>query len=155
LLVPVYLFTLAYVARQRCCKKTGKDTYNPEMERLKEHLNKEVWPLLFFPLGVVFFNLFPVINGIYGSANSDPSYVLWVLHAIFSPLQGGYVTLVYLLDRDTCKRLTFRNVKSTVQSRDAVQEYHIEGGGISDSAVFDNSKASHNQQYGNKTVQLG
>ena len=157
LLVPVYLFTLAYVARQRCCQKTGKDTYNPEMERLKEHLNKDVWPLLFFPLGVVFFNLFPVINGIYGSANSDPSYALWVLHAIFSPLQGGYVTLVYLLGgRDTRKRLTFRNVKSTVQSRDVVREYYIEGGGISDSAVFDISRDSHYKQYGgNKTAQLG
>ena len=151
LLTPIYLFTLAYVARQRCCK-TGKDMYNPEMERLKKYLNKEVWPLLFFPLGVIFFNLFPVINGIYGSANANPSYTLWVLHAIFSPLQGGYVTLVYLFDRDTCKRLTYRNVKSTVRSRDAVREYHTEAGGISDSAVFDDhSQASYYQQYSKNT----
>ena len=152
LLIPIYLFTIAYVARQRCCRH-GKDTYNPEMERLKKHLNKEVWPLLFFPLGLIFFNLFPVINGIYGSANTNPSYTLWLLHAVFSPLQGGYITLVYLLDQDTCKRLTFRNVKSTIARKDIVHEYYIEAGGISDSAVFsdNHSPTSHYQQHSNNT----
>ena len=150
LLVPVYLFTIAYVARQRCCKP-GKDIYNPEMERLKKHLNEEVWPLFLFPLGVIFFNLFPVVNAIYGSVNSDPSYALWVLHAIFSPLQGGYITLVYLLDRATCKRLSFRNFKSTIRSRYVLCEYYTEAGGVSDSAVFNNhSKTSHYHQYYSK-----
>ena len=136
LLIPTYLFIIAYVARQRCSKH-GKNMYDPEMDRLKKHLNEEVWPLLFFPFGVIFFNLFPVINGIYGSVSVTPSYTLWILHAIFTPLQGGYTTLVYMLDRDTCKRLTYRNVKSTITRMDTVREYFTEAGGISDSAVFD------------------
>lgn len=37
----------------------------------------------------------------------DPNYVLWVLHAIFSPLQGGYVALVYVLDKDLMQRFNF------------------------------------------------
>ena len=135
LLVPVYLFTLAYVAKQHCCKPRGRDTYNSKMETVKKHLNEEVWPLLFFPLGIILFNLFPVVNAIYGTVSTEPSYALWMLHAIFSPLQGGYVTLVYLLDRDTRKRLTYRSVKSTLTTKGTVQEYYIEAGGISDSAV--------------------
>ena len=147
-MIPMFLITIIYVARQRCCKR-GKDTHNPEMERMRKHLNEQVFPLLFFPFGVIFLNLFPTINVIYGYINANnPSYAIWMLHAICSPLQGGYIALVYVLDRDTLRQLTYSKIKATLVGRDTVCRYPMEAGGISDSAfIGDHPSATHYRQY--------
>ena len=140
-MIPTYLLTIAYVARQRFCKleKYTKMSQDTEVERLRKHTNEEVWSILFFPFGVVFCNLFIFIDTFYSFTNTDPSYVIWILHGIFGELQGGYIALVYVLDRDTLKRLTYSNVKAAITrvKRDTVYEYPTEDGGgtVSDSAV--------------------
>ena len=105
-----------------------------------------MWPLLFYPFGVLLLNIFPLANHIYRLVhNNDPSYILWLLHAIFSPLQGGYVALVYTLDRNTLRRLTYRNFKAAMYStRDVVQEYPTEVGELSDSFI---SSMGHKTSY--------
>ena len=147
-IILTYSFTIVYVARQRYCK-SEKNTYDPEMERLKKHLNKEVWPLLFFPFGAIFLNLFLFISSFYTFVGADPSYPVWVLHGIFAELQGGYIALVYVLDRDTLKRLTYSNVKAAVARRGTVREYPMEDGevSLSDTAEY-YSPATHYRQYG-------
>ena len=176
----IYLFTIIYVARQRFCKweKNTNISHDPEAERLKKHLNKEVWPILFFPFGVIFLNIFLFINLFFTLTDTEPSYTTWMLHGIFAELQGGFIALVYVLDRNTLRRLTYSNVRATITRRDTVHEYpaedvgaalsdsaehssvthyrqyeeYIEAGGISDSAVFDNhSPISHYQQHSNNT----
>ena len=75
-------------------------------------------------------------NTIYGAINpDDPSLVLWMLQAIFSPLQGGYIAMVYLLDRDTIKRFKYGNIKAAIKRRNAIREYPIVTGQVSDSAT--------------------
>ena len=136
-MIPTYVIVIIVVARQRCRWRRGREPHDQNEKALRQRINEEVWPLLFYPFGVLLLNIFPSANHIYRLVhNDDPSYVLWMLHAVFSPLQGGYVALVYTLDRDTLRRLTYRNFKAAMYStRDVVQEYHIEAGELSDSFI--------------------
>jgi hypothetical protein len=140
-MIPTYLLLIVYVARQRFCKlkKSTKMSHDPEMERLRKHINEEVWPILFFPIGVVFCNIFILIDTFNSLTNTEPSYAIWILHGIFGELQGGYIALIYVLDRSTLKRLTYSNIKAAITRAkgDIVHEYPVEDGGgtVSDSAV--------------------
>ena len=127
IVIPTYIIIIVFVARQRCSRR-GKLSQDPELKLLRKHLNEEVWPLLFFPIGVVLLNVFPIANHVYRLVNPDhASYVLWMLHGLFSPLQGGYVALVYTLDRDTLKRLTYRNCIGAIHKRqNVIREYPVE-----------------------------
>ena len=128
-MTPTYLIVIIYVARQKC-KLRGKESHdNDTIAPRGQNLDEEVWPLFFFPFGVLLLNIVPIINGLYESVIVDqPSYALWLLTAIFSPLQGGYIALVYSLDQRTLRRLTYRNLKIALLKRRGaeIQEYPIE-----------------------------
>ena len=135
MIIPIYLTVVGFIARQRCCRK---DTYGATHEQeLRRILNEEVWPLLFFPLGALILNLLPLANQIYKTIHIDePSYELSLAGAVLSPLQGGYIALVYTLDCDTIRRLSYSNLVATLRERpDTVREYPAEAGGISDSVT--------------------
>ena len=140
-MIPTYLFTIFYVARKRFCKrkKNTKISYDPEMDRLKQHLNKEVWPILFFPFGLILLNVTTVINALFSFTGSPPVYPIWILHGMFAELQGAYSVLIFVLDHKTWKRLTYKNVKAAISRArgETVHEYPISdgGGAVSDSAV--------------------
>ena len=107
-----------------------KGLYSTEIETeiQKEHLKEMVMPLIFYPIGFFILNLFPLINRIYN--NSDISnLVLWYLHAVFSPLQGGLIALVYVLDKGTMKRLTLKELRAYLFHRSTpVRDYPVKGG---------------------------
>ena len=136
LVIPTLLFIIIFLGVQRYCKK-GWYKGDQESEMFKIHLNEEVLPLLFFPFGVIILNIVPLINRIYELFNNEnPSYALWIISAIFSPLQGGYIALVYTLDRDTLRRLTYSNLVATLCKKgDDIREYPIEQHGRSDSML--------------------
>ena len=123
----VYVFIVAWVTRQ---KRRWAGKYDAETETQKSNLQKEVWPLLFYPLGFLLLNIFPLINRIHDTVVEDtPIYALWMLHAIFSPLQGGYIALVYTLDRETLKRLKITRVKAAIFHHEAkITEYPAQRG---------------------------
>lgn len=139
-----YVFIIVSVTRQRY-RWTGR--YDPKAVRQREQLRKEVWPLLFYPIGLFLLNIFPLINRIHDSIHeSHPSYVLWMLHAIFSPLQGGYIALVYTLDHETRRRLTFGNLLAIFCSRrDTVEEYPAMSGPRD--SVSEATAETHNKVY--------
>jgi hypothetical protein len=140
-LTATYIFIIAYLIYQRYCKRGG-DAPDSVTEQLKYRLDEQVWPLLFYPFGVVLLNIVPLINRVYISVNVDnPSYALWIVGAVLSPLQGGYIAVVYVLDRDTLKRLTYSNLMATLcRRKDEVSEYPIEKSWRSDS-VLDNEES--------------
>ena len=45
------------------------------------------------------------MNRIHDAFVSEPSLALWVLHALFSPLRGGFIALAYALDGQTVRRM--------------------------------------------------
>ncbi len=121
IVILVYLFIVIWVTRQR---QNWVGKFDPETERKKANLQKEVLPLMFYPLGFLIINLFPLINRIHGFIYiTEPSYPLWVLHAIFSPLQGGYIAVVYTLDKDTKRHLCSR-IKGLISNKEPeISEY--------------------------------
>ena len=138
IMVPLYLIVIVFVARQKYCRRKPRTEFEQEaFKTLVKCLHEEVWPLLFLPLGVMILNGFPLINRIYSTVNGDdPSYALWMLQAIFSPLQGGYIALVYVLDRETLKRLSYSNIKAKLlMKKEKVQEYPLETGRTRESVV--------------------
>ena len=144
-IIPTYLFTIAYIARQRCYK-SEKNAYDPEIEQLRKKLNEDVWRILFFPFGVILLNLFIFVISIYFSMGADAPYALQILNSLFGPLQGGYIALVYMLDRKTLKRITYSNIRAVITRRDTVQEYPAkDGGALSDSVEC--SPAADYKQY--------
>ena len=132
-MTPMYVTVIIYIARNKYRTK-GKESHDQEPSM--RHFDEEVWPLLFFPFGVLLLNIFPLVNSVYESMRpDDPSYVLWMLTAIFTPLQGGYIALVYTLDRGTLRRLTYSRLKAALLKwKEAdIREYPIEAVDLSDS----------------------
>jgi hypothetical protein len=138
IMIPTYLMVMGFVARQRCYSKNRASHEQESADtQFKRTLNEEVWPLLFFPLGALILNLLPLANEIYKTIYiDDPSYELSLAGAVLSPLQGGYIALVYTLDCDTIRRLSYSNlVASLRERRDTVREYPAEVGGMSESVT--------------------
>ena len=127
--VPLFLFIIIYIFNQKYCRKSVADN-DEQTKSFNKHLNKEVLPLLFFPFGVALLNIAPLVVRIYISLHEvNPPYALWILSAITSPLQGGYIAVVYTLDGDTLKRLSYTNLVATLCKRkEDIQEYPIEIG---------------------------
>ncbi len=131
--IPLYLILIALIItyvlilyKLRQYRHTYDGAYDPDSERLQHQMRKEVKPLLWYPVIYVILNIFPLINRIYDAVESDPSLPLWYLHAIFSPLQGGFIALAYTLDRETLKRLKCVDLRAAVVSRwegNKVREY--------------------------------
>ena len=135
ILVCTYVFILYKVKRQR---NYWAGRYDPETERRKELQLKEVQPLLWYPLIFLVLNIFPLINRLYDASNAPPHPSLWYLQAIFSPLQGGFIAVVYTLDKETRQRLSCAQLRGALTKAD-VAEYPVKKG-FSDS--FTNSESN-------------
>lgn len=140
-MIPIYVIVAVYLTKQKYCNRWQKiesmiTAANLETNALKKHLIEELWPLVLLTFGAVALNAFPTANMIYSAINpDDPLLALWMLQAIFSPLQGGYIAMVYLLDQDTIKRFKHGNIKAAIKRRNAIREYPIVMGQVSDSAT--------------------
>jgi hypothetical protein len=136
LIIPTFLVVIVVVAWQRCHLRGKSDT-------LRKTLNEEVWPLLFFPFGLIALLAIPTASAFNDIIDVDnPSYDLHLASAVISPLQGGYIALVYTLNRDTLRQLTYRNLVATLckRRRGEPQEYPIETCDMSES--YDNTSKS-------------
>lgn len=103
-----------------------KGLYSMESTHQKERMKELVKPIIFYPLVYLLLNLFPLINRIYETAADKPNRVLWILHALFSPLQGGFIALLYVLDRDTVHRLNPRELLAYLLHRKTpIEEYPV------------------------------
>ena len=139
IILPIYITVIVFVAKHKCCSKRYSVLHDQGEETFRKRLNEDVWPLLFFPFGVFAINLFPVANGIYNILHDDvPSYELTMASAIMSPLQGGYIALIYTLDRETIRRLNYKNLMAILCGRrQKIREYPTEVGARSDSFKVD------------------
>ena len=100
-------------------------------------------PLL--PIWTDIFNLFLFVTTIYNAMGIDQPLIVELLNGALSPLQGGYIALVYILDGDTFKRINYRNIRASITRRNTVQEYPFENAmtGLSDSAELAASYILH------------
>lgn len=128
LLVVSYIALIIIVYRQ---KRKWTGNFDPEVEQRKEMMKKEVWPLLFIPIVYFFIGIFPIINRVVDTIqDNEPVFALWILHAAISPLQGGYVALIYiLLDHETFRRLKCTQIIAKLCKKETeITEYPVENG---------------------------
>ena len=98
-----YIFIIGLLRRQR----RRMNIYNPEEIGTVLRMRREVFVLLWYPIIYMLINLFPLSNRIVCAIKDDPILALWILHAIISPLQGGFIAIVYALDPETRKKLNW------------------------------------------------
>jgi hypothetical protein len=115
---------------------------------IKEMLSLVAYPLMFFLIVIPAF-----INRIHGAVHpGNPEPVLWFIAAVFFPLQGGAVALVFSLDPETRKRLTLANFKAAFRNfcnSTDVKEYKLsEGGELEISQVKGRLKRASNEVEG-------
>ena len=76
---------------------------------LRKQMEKEIRPLLAYPIIFLVINLFPLVNRIVNIFYPDaPILALYFLVAIFFPLQGTLVTIAFVLDPETRRKLRRR-----------------------------------------------
>ena len=118
--LPLYVIILVLITlycmvilKLYCGKKSRfMERNNLETETERQQVMKEVISLLAYPLIYFILNIPPLINRIHGVVEPDnPLPVLWFLTGIFFPLQGGVVAMIFSLDSETRKRLTWANFK--------------------------------------------
>ena len=136
LLLAAYLVVVVNVVRKKSrwrglYSNSGGDVSAIEAE--KQRIKELVLPLIFYPLGFLVLNLPPFINRVYESVAEKPNYTLWMLHAVLSPLQGGFIALVYVLDKDTMQRLTLKELRAYLFHRQTPVEEYPAAKGLTDS----------------------
>ena len=97
---------------------------------MQEMQQKEIRPLIWYPLIYLVLNIFPLINRIHDSIDGDnPEVALWILHALFFPLTGVFIALVFILDHETFRRLRWRHLQAAARELcsggNDVREYPI------------------------------
>ena len=103
---------------------------NRNQLQLLQNMRKEVWTIFWFPLVYMMLNLFPLANRLIYAIKGHDYFILWVLHAIISPLQGGFIALVYTLDPETRAHslkwpIIWTSLKELCRERQGhVQEYY-------------------------------
>ncbi|XP_011404380.1 PREDICTED: cyclic AMP receptor-like protein A [Amphimedon queenslandica] len=138
LFVVLVLISVSYIIILSTLKryKQRMNIYNhDEMELLKK-MKREVFILMWYPIIFALINLIPLANRIIHACleHEKRIYVLWVLHAFVSPLQGAFVVIVYALDPETRRKLTVVGVRGALSQhcscfnghRGIVREYKAE-----------------------------
>ena len=145
-----YLYILYRVKRLRG-HWDGK--IDPSNKTTRDKMMKEFRPLVWYPLIYLILSIFPTINRIHGAFYDEPSLALWILHAFFSPLRGGFIALAYALDGQTVRRL-LRNrsaiLAAVLKRKNNVEEYPSTRG-HSDSFVSTNGKSQLNTNSSNNS----
>ena len=148
--VPLYtiLFLLVLCFFVILCKirshnRRWEGRYDPDAVQQREMMRREVWPLLWYPAFFILLNIFPLANRVQGAFSpTDPVLTLWILQAICSPLQGGFVSVAYALDSETIRRLKLVHIlRSCCRRTPQIREYnHKVYPGVSDSLLLGKSR---------------
>ena len=124
ILIVIYIVILYKIAKDRH-KWEGK--YDPNSQQRKEQMQKEVRPLIAYPLIYLLINMVPLINRIHNIASpEDPELTLWILSALLFPLTGGFMALAFTFDPQTLQRLKVSHIYAALQdccNKRTVREY--------------------------------
>ena len=113
---------------------TGNYKHSTDEQHQIKMRSREIRSLLRYPLIYFLINLFPLSIRVYGAFEDDTQKLLpvWILAAIFFPIQGGFIALAFTLDPDTRKRLRWIQLKAAAKElcqrneKDFISEYPIE-----------------------------
>ena len=98
----VYIVIVVSIKRQ---KYRSGGVFSPEAEHERRILEKELKVLSWYPTIFLVISIFPLVNRIYDAIAKEEMLALWIMHAFFSPLRGGFIAMMYAFDRETVRRL--------------------------------------------------
>lgn len=124
-LIIAYIVIIIQLQQQ---KMNWSGVYNPEEEHHRKQMRREIWRIFWYPVIYMFLNIFPLLNRLYNAFASNGVLALWILHAVLSPLQGGFIALVYAMDPDTrtklnCSSILFAFREWFCSEDDRIKEY--------------------------------
>ena len=92
--------------------------YHPQKDKRKELIQREIKPLIRYPVTFLIFCIIPTINRVQNMIfPTSPIFVLNLLHAISTPLAGLTLSLMFFMSRDTLKELKWSNLKHAILAR--------------------------------------
>ena len=112
LLVLLYC-TVMYILSKRNTAWDGN--FDPLSRKMKLKMQKNVRPLIWYPLIYFLLYLIPLANQITEHASSQRFYPLWIVAATTQALQGGFIVLAVTLDIETLRRLRRQNITGVVR----------------------------------------
>ena len=126
IIMPVLLILLVVMLvllwRQRT-RWVGK--FDHETNRLRKRMEKEIRPLLAYPVIFLIINLFPLVNRIVNISNPEtPVVALYFIVGIIYPLQGTLVTIAFVLDPETRKKLRWKEISVAIKNC-FIKETHL------------------------------
>lgn len=135
--IPLYVsLTIIFFATILIAIKAVRDSrkwrgkFDPTAKWQSDRIEKEVKPLIWYPVVYLALNVFSLISQIYNAVNPDnPSIALFYLRLLSSPFRGAFIALVYALDSETRRRLNCRQLrnlcKGCCQKKGAILEYQV------------------------------
>ena len=124
--IPVYVFALpvfivssiaVFVKFKRRTEKWRGPCHKPEAMKGRYKIFREIKPLLLFPLIYMLLKLSLLVSQLYEAIDPlNPAITLWILEAIFSPLAGAAIAVMYGLDPQTRTKLRTCQIKSLCQN---------------------------------------
>uniref|UniRef100_A0A1X7UPJ4 G-protein coupled receptors family 2 profile 2 domain-containing protein n=1 Tax=Amphimedon queenslandica TaxID=400682 RepID=A0A1X7UPJ4_AMPQE len=107
----VYIISLVSLKRQ---KNAYKALVDPGAIHLQTAAIDEIRQYRWYPLLYLIINLIVFSVRIASEADSGVDmFPLWILSGIIQGLQGGFIAVMFSIDKDTRKRLTWANIKSS------------------------------------------
>ena len=122
ILFAAYIYIIVYLRKQM---SRWQGNYNPDSERNHTLIEEDIKVLKAYPFIYLLLSIFPLILRIHNAftEEGDDIYALWVLTVLSAPMQGAINAVVFGLDPDTRKKLTWAHIQLAWAS-------HFQGSGI-------------------------
>ena len=116
--VPLYLLMaillvllIIILVKLRKQQTSWVGNFDPKTLEMKKQMQKEVLPLIYYPIIFLVVNIPPFITRITSQVQPNkPVLVLWIISAIVFPLQGVIIMLAFVFDSETRKTLTLPKI---------------------------------------------
>ena len=86
-------------------------TIDPLTSRKRTALRKEIKILLLYPILIMLLNIVPLAVRVYDSVTCNSMFELWVANSFIAPLEGAVIAVIFTIDPETRRRLTFSHIR--------------------------------------------
>ena len=133
--VMILLVTSILLLRKKSKSWAGK--YDHNSVRLKMKMQTEAQPLFIYPIIIICSNIPSCINRIIQITPLEEQQVwLWYLSLSTYKLQGLFITLAFIMDKETRKKLSLAEISAALRrvfvKEDSIREYPVDEGDTDD-----------------------
>ena len=134
-IILILLVTSILLLRKK--SKSWAGTYDHSSAQLKLKMQMEVRPLFIYPAIIIFANIPSCINRIIQITSPEQQQLwLWYLSVSTFKLQGVLITMAFIMDRETRRKLTLAEISAALRrvlvKEDSIREYPVGEGDTED-----------------------